>query len=138
MLGAAPVAFFSFFFLIALIFAAFGFALFVWTVRLFRARGRARWRPGGPPKKFVPEGPYCHAHNPMITGVLFVMIAEAIFLNSRGLVLWAALFFAINTAYFILGEEGGLERRFGETYRRYQDNVPRWFHGYRPGATMRR
>ena len=35
-------------------------------------------------------------------------------------------FFLINTVYFMASEEPGLERRFGEDYRRYKAAVPRW------------
>ncbi len=126
LLGAAPVTFSSFFFMLALIFAAFGLFLFVWTVGLFRRKGEGTLAPWDPPKEFVALGPYRHARNPMITGVLFIMIAEAVYFNSLGLALWAALFFAINTVYLVVSEERGLEKRFGETYLRYKENVPRW------------
>jgi protein-S-isoprenylcysteine O-methyltransferase Ste14 len=39
---------------------------------------------------------------------------------------WAAVFLAINFTYFLCFEEPGLERRFGERYRAYKHNVPRW------------
>jgi protein-S-isoprenylcysteine O-methyltransferase Ste14 len=42
------------------------------------------------------------------------------------LALWAALFVLVNHAYFIAVEEPGLERRFGERYRAFKANVPRW------------
>jgi len=126
LLGAAPVSFSSFFFMIALVFAAFGLLLFVWTVRLFRRQGEGTLAPWDPPKEFVALGPYRHARNPMLTGVLFIMIAEAVLFNSLGLALWAALFFAINTVYLAVSEERGLAKRFGETYGRYKENVPRW------------
>ena len=35
-------------------------------------------------------------------------------------------FFAANSVYFPLSEEKGLERRFGDDYRTYKANVPRW------------
>ena len=36
------------------------------------------------------------------------------------------VFFLLNTIYLIRVEEPALERRFGEDYRRYKANVPRW------------
>jgi len=36
------------------------------------------------------------------------------------------VFVAINCVYFLLYEEPGLERRFGEEYLSYKRNVPRW------------
>jgi protein-S-isoprenylcysteine O-methyltransferase Ste14 len=40
--------------------------------------------------------------------------------------IWCAVFFVLNHAFFLLYEEPGLERRFGEDYRAYRRNVPRW------------
>ncbi len=42
------------------------------------------------------------------------------------LVAWLLVFVAANAIYIPLIEEPGLERRFGEDYRRYKANVPRW------------
>jgi protein-S-isoprenylcysteine O-methyltransferase Ste14 len=58
--------------------------------------------------------------------VLFVLAGEAIVVGSPPLAAWLALFFAVNAAYFPLVEEPRLERRFGDDYRAYRRNVPRW------------
>ena len=110
----------------AFLFGLAGLTLFIWTVMLFRRQGEGTLAPWDPPKAFVAAGPYRHVRNPMITGVLFMMIAEALFFNSLGIALWAALFFALNTVYFIVSEERGLEKRFGDSYLRYKRDVPRW------------
>ena len=39
---------------------------------------------------------------------------------------WPGLAVAANAVYFPLVEEQGLERRFGDDYRLYKANVPRW------------
>ena len=36
------------------------------------------------------------------------------------------VFFLGNAVYFPLVEEKGLEERFGQAYREYKSNVPRW------------
>ncbi len=43
-----------------------------------------------------------------------------------GTLITGILFFAVNGVYFPLSEEKGLEQRFGDDYRRYKQNVPRW------------
>jgi protein-S-isoprenylcysteine O-methyltransferase Ste14 len=68
----------------------------------------------------------------MISGVVILLVAEALVLRSWPILLWAALFCVVNTIYFMWSEEPGLERRFGEDYRRYKASVPRWIPRVRP------
>jgi protein-S-isoprenylcysteine O-methyltransferase Ste14 len=112
--------------LIGVALIALGFALWVWTVRLFMRIGKGTLAPWDPTRKLVVEGPYRHVRNPMITAVLAVLLGEAAVFGSQGLLIWAALFLGINWAYFVLHEEPGLERRFGDEYRAYRRNAPRW------------
>lgn len=105
---------------------AAGFSLWLWTVRLFARIGRGTLAPWDPTRKLVVEGPYRHVRNPMISAVLMVLAGEALVLGSPGILAWAAAFFAVNFAYFVLGEEPGLERRFGDQYQAYKRAVPRW------------
>ena len=109
---------------VALIIA--GAALWAWTVRLFAQIGRGTLAPWDPTRRLVVAGPYRHVRNPMISGVLAVLLGEGLALGSTGILIWAAAFLAINTIYFVASEEPGLERRFGAEYRDYRANVPRW------------
>jgi protein-S-isoprenylcysteine O-methyltransferase Ste14 len=68
----------------------------------------------------------------MISGVICALLAEALAFRSWPLGVWAAVFIAANTLYIPLFEEPGLERRFGEAYRTYKTNVPRWIPRLRP------
>jgi protein-S-isoprenylcysteine O-methyltransferase Ste14 len=112
--------------LLGLLPIAAGFGLWVWTVRLLARIGRGTLAPWDPTRRLVVEGPYRHVRNPMITGVLAVLLGEAALFESAGVLIWTAAFFAINCAYFVLVEEPGLERRFGDEYRDYSRAVPRW------------
>lgn len=103
-----------------------GFALWLWTVRLFARIGKGTLAPWDPPRRLVVEGPYCHVRNPMIAGVLAVLAGEAALFGSLPLLIWFGLFFAANVVGFQIYEEPRLERRFGEEYRTYKRNVPRW------------
>lgn len=103
-----------------------GFALFAWSVGLFARIGRGTLAPWDPTKKLVAVGPYQHVRNPMISGVLLMLVGEALLWGSRPIAIWAATFLIINQVYFLLLEEPGLERRFGESYRTYKAHVPRW------------
>ena len=105
---------------------AVGLALFAWCVVLFARVGRGTLAPWDPTKNLVAAGPYRFTRNPMITGVAGILCGEALLLGSRILAAWAAAVIVINHLYFILSEEPGLERRFGESYRAYRAAVPRW------------
>ncbi len=105
---------------------AAGVAMWVWTVRLFARIGEGTLAPWDATQHLVVEGPYRHVRNPMITAVLAVLLGEAALLGSPWILVWFAVFATINAIYFPLGEEPGLERRFGDEYREYKRNVPRW------------
>ena len=103
-----------------------GFALWLWTVRLFARIGRGTLAPWDPTERLVVEGPYAHARNPMITAVLAVLLGEALVFGSTSILIWAAAFAVVNHVFFLAYEEPAVERRFGDEYRRYRENVPRW------------
>lgn len=113
--------------LIALLFAAPGLTLMIWTVGLFARRGGGGSpAPWDPIRNFIAVGPYRHVRNPMLIGVILMLVAMSAALTSWPLLGWAVFFIGLNTVYFIKSEEPGLERRYGETYRRYKAAVPRW------------
>ena len=109
-----------------------GLALVVETVALFVRLGRGTLAPWDPTTRLVVRGPYRRVRNPMITGVLFVLLGEAALFGSVPLLIWSAAFFAVNAVYMPLVEEPGLRRRFGEGYDAYRAAVPRWIPRLRP------
>ncbi len=111
---------------LGLLTAVVALVLMVWTVRLFTTHGQGTPAPWDPPRRLVVLGPYRHVRNPMIVGVILFLIAEALVMGAPALLGWAALFALANMIYFPLSEEPALERRHGEAYRRYKENVPRW------------
>jgi protein-S-isoprenylcysteine O-methyltransferase Ste14 len=105
---------------------AIGFALFAWCVLLFARVGQGTLAPWDPTQRLVAVGPYRHVRNPMISGVLLMLIGEALLWRSGALALWAGTFLLINHAYFLLSEEPGMQKHFGESYGVYRSHVPRW------------
>jgi protein-S-isoprenylcysteine O-methyltransferase Ste14 len=103
-----------------------GLYLLVMTILLFRNIGKGTLAPWSPPQKLVVVGPYRYVRNPMIAGVLIVVLGEAIIFGSVAIFILFVLFFIINHFYFIRSEEPGLVKRFGDDYIRYTKNVPRW------------
>ncbi|MBI5304422.1 MAG: isoprenylcysteine carboxylmethyltransferase family protein [Chloroflexi bacterium] len=103
-----------------------GLTLIVKTISLFANVGRGTLAPWDPPQKLVVRGIYRQTRNPMITGVLGVLLGEAMCLGVLGLFVWFAVFLLMNLVYIALIEEPGLQQRFGDAYAEYQRNVPRW------------
>ncbi len=112
--------------LAGLIVGGLGLALFSWCITLFTQIGQGTLAPWDPTRRLVAVGPYRLSRNPMITGVALMLLGEALFWRSGQVALWAGLFILINHLYFVLSEEPGLERRFGDDYRAYKQQVPRW------------
>jgi protein-S-isoprenylcysteine O-methyltransferase Ste14 len=109
-----------------------GVGLVAWTIALFVRLGRGTLAPWDPTSRLVVRGPYRHVRNPMITGVLAVLLGEAALLGSAPLLVWFALTAAVNAIYMPLVEEPGLVRRYGGKYERYVEAVPRWLPRLRP------
>src|SRR5215813_825027 len=102
--------------------------LFIMTVCIcsFVRIGRGTLAPWSPTKRLVIKGLYRYVRNPMILGVLTVLLGEALIVRSESILIWAGVFFIINTIYFIVYEEPNLEQRFGDDYREYKKHVSRW------------
>lgn len=113
-------------FALAIVLAVPGAILGGWTTSLFIRFGDGTAAPWDPPQKLVVRGPYRHVRNPMISGVLFLLIAESLMFDVTGLLIWTAVFYLGNSVYFPLVEEPGLRNRFGEDYDIYYLNVGRW------------
>ena len=114
------------------LFVWIGLMLFVWCVNLLAILGRGTLAPWDPTHKLVVYGPYQHVRNPMIISVAMMLTGQSLFWGSWVIGAWAGIFILINHMYFVLSEEPGLEKRFGEDYINYKENVPRWIPRLRP------
>jgi protein-S-isoprenylcysteine O-methyltransferase Ste14 len=97
-----------------------GLVLAVATIRLFVTVGQGTLAPWNPPQRLVVQGVYRHVRNPMIAGVFFVLLGEAVLAASLALLIWFAAFVGVNAAYIPLAEELGLVKRFGSDYLTYK------------------
>lgn len=102
----------------------FGLFLAIWTMILFNTIGKGTLAPWAAPKHLVVEGPFKIVRNPMITGILSILTAESLILNSINLFYWMIIFFIVNCIYFKLFEEKQLENKFGREYWEYKQKVP--------------
>lgn len=103
-----------------------GLALLAVTNWLFVSIGNGTLAPWAPTKHLVVAGIYRFMRNPMISGVLLILLGESLFSNSIAVLAWFLFCLVGNHIYFIKSEEPGLVRRFGEAYLEYMENVPRW------------
>jgi protein-S-isoprenylcysteine O-methyltransferase Ste14 len=111
---------------------AAGLGLFIWCFSLFAKVGQGTLAPWDPTRNLVAVGPYRLVRNPMISSVVIMLLGQALLWGSLGVGVWAVVFVFINHVYFVLSEEPGLEERFGEPYRVYKANVPRWLPRLKP------
>lgn len=74
----------------------------------------------------VQTGIYRVTRNPMYVGLVFVLSAWCIYLDSPLALVGVGGFILYVHAFQILPEERTLTRLFGEEYREYQSRVPRW------------
>ncbi len=105
---------------------AAGLGLMGWTMSLFVRIGEGTLAPWEPTRNLVAVGPDRHLRNPMISGVITVLLGEALLFGSLPVLGWAVIFAAANALYIPLVEEPGLAQRFGEDFHRCQANVPPW------------
>ncbi len=96
------------------------------TVSLFTEVGEGTPAPFDPPKKLVIQGPYIYMRNPMMAGVLLVLLGEALLFGSVPIGVWFLFFCGLCLILIPAWEEPDLEKRFGEPYREYKSKVPRW------------
>jgi protein-S-isoprenylcysteine O-methyltransferase Ste14 len=89
--------------------------------------GEGSAAPWDPPVKLVVQGAYRYTRNPMVLGVLFTVLGESVLFTSIPLVLLFIALWIGNHILFVKGEEPELIERFGESYKLYLKNVPRWF-----------
>jgi protein-S-isoprenylcysteine O-methyltransferase Ste14 len=75
-------------------------------------------------KLLVITGPYKYCRNPMIFGYILIWAGFGFFFNSYSLLLGFSLLVAALLILFVkTWEEKDLERRFGESYRKYKETV---------------
>jgi len=73
------------------------------------------------------RGMYAFSRHPMYLSELTLLLGWIIFYGSLALVIALVMWFVFFNYYAIPQEERILEAHFGEAYREYKKQVPRWF-----------
>jgi len=102
-----------------------GVALRFWASSTIFNTGKGTPLYTRPPKTLVTRGPYRSIRNPLYLGGFLIYLGIVIAIPSIFLAILGLIGLPI-TYIGIIREEKGLERRFGEDYRRYKQNVPGW------------
>lgn len=82
--------------------------------------------PVASPPRLVVDGFYGHVRNPIYVGFVVVLLGQALFFGSAGMLRYAVIAWAIAAAAVRWYEQPRLTRRFGEPYREYLRAVPAW------------
>lgn len=103
-----------------------GGLIYLWCAWEFTTRGNGTPAPQDPPKQVVTTGLYRYTRNPMYVGVSSVLLGEALFFQSAGLLIYAVLVslgFHLRVLYY---EEPVMRQSFGAAFDEYCRTVPRW------------
>lgn len=100
----------------------------IYTIYLFYSKGDGTLSPAPNMKTehLVTSGPYQYTRNPMITGVLGMLMGRTLLSGSQRLAVFTACFSVVKTLWFKYCEEPDMRNQFGATYQDYCQHVPRW------------
>ena len=102
-----------------------GVAIFSWCSYSFVFSGKGTPIPFTPTKRLVVTGLFRFVRNPLYIAGILVLTGEALFFQSGGIFIYCLVMFGIFNMHVFM-EESLLEEKFGATYQRYLESVPRW------------
>jgi protein-S-isoprenylcysteine O-methyltransferase Ste14 len=108
---------------VILVTAGLGLALLAITV--FRSAG-THVEPWKPSTALVTQGIFAWLRNPMYVGTILMLAGMAILLASDWMLVMTFVFVLVIHFGVVLREEIYLDAKFGEAYRQYRANVPRY------------
>lgn len=108
-----------------LVIGAAGIALVAWTVVTFSRAGETL-SPVVRPDRLVTAGPLAVTRNPLYLGVVTTVAGIAVLAGSPAVAGYTVVLAVVYHGIVVLVEEPKLEGTFGDTYRSYCDEVPRW------------
>ena len=111
---------------VGILLIAMGLFLAIKTIPLFLKLSEGTIMPWEPANELIVEGVYRYVRNPMHTGVFAILLGEGLILRSTAILIFSAFAIFSHLFYIPFSEERDLEKRFGEAYRIYKHNVPRW------------
>ena len=98
----------------------------------FAIQGLGTPAPVLPTKHLVVTGLYRHVRNPMYVGVASTIFGQALLFASKALVIYGALVWLAFHLFVFFYEEPTLQATFGDEYKTFREEVPRWIPRLRP------
>ena len=96
-----------------------------WSFLLFVRVGQGTPNPLVPPRTLVTTGPFAWTRNPIILSHALATLGVAFLVASPAAVV-IVLLLGVPVQFIVRHEERSLEARYGDAYRRYREDVPRW------------
>ncbi|MGI9293992.1 MAG: methyltransferase family protein [Pseudomonadales bacterium] len=96
-----------------------------WAVLIMRRDGQSE-NPWKPTFNIIDRGPFRLTRNPMYLQMVLVCLGVGIALMNWWLLLLTPLCGSLLHRLAIIPEEDYLERKFGDSYRKYKERVRRW------------
>ena len=93
---------------------------------LFFSLGKGTPVPVEPPKKLVIKGLYKYTRNPIYIAYFLIFLGEFLLFGHILLFLYLLLAVIFFHTLVIYHEEPILKKRFGKSYHKYMEKVPRW------------
>lgn len=110
-----------------LAFILVGMAIASWALKLHFESATHGWGIEMTPDYLLSRGPYRYTRNPMYLGTITIWLGWTIFYGSTA-VLIALIILSVFFQFMLAPtEERLLEKKFGDQYRKYKGQVPRWF-----------
>ena len=103
-----------------------GAAIYFWCAWDFASKGLGTPAPIDAPRVLVVIGLYRFTRNPMYVGVLAVILGQALYYGAVSVAFYACAVLAGFELFVRFYEEPTLGRLFGEQYKDYCRQVPRW------------
>lgn len=103
-----------------------GLGVLAHAIYLFIAIGKGTLAPWDPTRRLVVAGLYRRTRNPMYLGVLLVLLGEVGLAGSIWLAGWCLFVLIAFNLFVRFYEEPHLRKVYGDEYREFCANVPRW------------
>lgn len=109
-----------------------GLGLYLRTAWRFADEGGGTPAPVDEPGLLVIGGVYAHVRNPMYIGVILIVLGQALLYRSAHVLWWAVGCWLGFHHRVVDWEEPHLREKYGEEYKQYREEVPRWIPRIRP------